>query len=237
MLYSGVTGKISVKKGSGETVEVMHSSNWNVDLKREIGELSCFGNSWKEKLPGLKDWTAGLDGPADFETGNGQDDLFAAFDDGDLVECAFYLDANTFLKGTAYVESLSVKHAADGHAEATTNLTGNDGVLLNVPSSTPVSTVLGELDVTSVAGTASGDSLIKVDPSSPGSGNKFVYKLGTAYSAFEYDASLTTGWIEFTPGANGANIACGSSTKITVAEVTSGNKARGRGIAVLVKHA
>jgi len=97
-----------------------------------------------------------------------------------------------------------------------------------------VPSTLGELDVTSVAGTATNGTIINVDPATPEAGNKFVYKLGTAYATFAYDATLTTGWTEFN---SGAEIAAGTSTKITVAEVTADGRARKRGIAVLVKKA
>lgn len=98
-----------------------------------------------------------------------------------------------------------------------------------------VPSTLGELDVTSAAGsTAANYTVIRVDPSTPATGNKFVYKLGTAYTTFAYDATLTTGWTEF---ESGDDIDAGTSTKITVAEVTSDGRARKRGIAVLVKKA
>lgn len=93
---------------------------------------------------------------------------------------------------------------------------------------------LTELDVTSVAdATTSGSSVITVDQTA-GTDNKFVYKLGTVYTSFNYD-SVLTGWTDL---PEDGVIACGTSTKITVAEVVSAtNKARARGIATLVKKA
>jgi hypothetical protein len=92
---------------------------------------------------------------------------------------------------------------------------------------------LGELDVTSAAGADTNGSVITIDPSSAGSGNSFVYKLGAAYTPFDYDDTLTAGW---TAIASGDDIACSTNTKITVAKiVTATGKARSRGIAVLVK--
>lgn len=94
---------------------------------------------------------------------------------------------------------------------------------------------LGELDITSTAGTvASGDSVITVDRAA-GTDNKFVYKLGTSYTSFDYDSVLSSGWTDLPAGGV---VACGTSTKITVAEVVSAtSKARARGIATLVKKA
>lgn len=95
--------------------------------------------------------------------------------------------------------------------------------------------VFSELDVTSAAGSvAVNDTVITVDPASAGTGNKYVYKLGTSsYTSFAYDDVLTTGWTDL---AAGGLVAAGTSTKITVALVVSATgAARGRGIAALVK--
>ena len=94
--------------------------------------------------------------------------------------------------------------------------------------------VLTEIDVASVAGTvAVNDTVITIDPASPDSGYKYVYKLGTSYATVAYDQVLTTGWTDLD---SGDTIAAGTSTKITVCLVTEADsKARARGIATLVK--
>lgn len=92
---------------------------------------------------------------------------------------------------------------------------------------------LEELDVTSAAGAVSGGTVLTVDPASAGTGNKYVYKMGASYTTFDYDDTLT-GWTDFTTD----EIAAGAATKVTVAKVvTATGKARGRGIAALVKRA
>lgn len=232
MLYSGVTGKITVKKPGETAVDVLHMSSWNVDLSKEIIEQVSFGNDYKEKIPSVKDWSASADGAADFGPEASQELLHEAFEDGYEVEASFYLDANTFLRGSALVESLNVSHAADGKGEVSISLAGSNAVALTVPSVPPAQTTLDELAVASTAGSSTNDTVLTISPASPGSGNKFVYKLGPSFTAFAYDASLAAGWTEF---ASGDNIAAGANTKVTVAEVTAGNKARGRGVAVLVK--
>lgn len=95
---------------------------------------------------------------------------------------------------------------------------------------------LGELDVTSVADTTtSGSSVITVDQT-VGSDNKYVYKLANSYASVSYDEVLSSStWTDL---PNDGIIACGTSTKITVAEVVSTSmKARSRGIATLTKKA
>ena len=133
-LYSGVTGKISVKKGTGTAIEVMHASGWTIEKSKDIIDNAFFKNNYKEKTPDIKDWTASLDGQADFAAGNGQKDLDDAFEDGAVVECVFYLDDDTFFTGDALIESLSIEHAADGSASVSISLSGSGGVDLTVPS-------------------------------------------------------------------------------------------------------
>lgn len=92
--------------------------------------------------------------------------------------------------------------------------------------------VLGELDVTSEAGTvAVNDTVITVDPATAGEGFKYVYKKGTSYETFLYNQDLST-WTEL---AETGLVAAGTSTKITVAKVTTAGLARARGIAAIVK--
>ena len=99
MLYSGVTGKISIKKGTGTAVEAAHIASFNVELSKEIIEVVSFGDEYKEKIPSIKDWTASADGAADFATAGGQKLLYDAFEDGAKVEAVFYLDTTTFFTG------------------------------------------------------------------------------------------------------------------------------------------
>ena len=88
--------------------------------------------------------------------------------------------------------------------------------------------ILRTLEVQSVAG-AKGKSVITVAPSA-GSGNKMVYKTGTAAETPDFDEVLT-GWTDLpsdgiiTPGA--------SDTTVSVAEVDSSSKAKSLGSASL----
>lgn len=230
--YTGITGKIAVKK-NGVTTDVLHMSGFNVDVSRDILEIVSFGRSTKEKKPGMKDWSAGADGSADFADGAGQDVLWEAFNDGEQIEATFYLDDDTFLRGVGLIESLSITNAADGKADVSIGLAGEDAVALTVPADPPVAASLGELDVGSTAGGTTNGTVLTITPTTPATGNTYVYKLGTTYTAFAFDAALTTGWTALT----GSEIAAGSSTRVTVAEVTAGNLARSRGVAVLVKKA
>lgn len=96
----------------------------------------------------------------------------------------------------------------------------------------PTLSTLTELDVVTVAGeVASGDTIVTVDPATAGVGMKYVYKKGTSYETFAFGQDLSA-WTDL--AADGL-VAAGTSTKITVAKVTTAGAARGRGIAVINK--
>lgn len=105
------------------------------------------------------------------------------------------------------------------------------GVVFGQIDSTPT---LGEITVTSTAGTASGDSNIAVSGYTPGAGESYFYKLGLdAAPVVTYGQKLGTGWTAITPPAD---ITPGTKTKITVASVDSNGRAQAAGTATVVKN-
>ena len=130
MLYTGVTGKISIDGN-----EILHMANWSVDLSKNILDDVSFGQPFKGKAPGINDWSSSFDGTTDFSTGSGQYDLVTAFANGTFVDADFYLDDDTFLSGNALIESLSISSAADGKSDISIGLAGNLGVLFTLPPS------------------------------------------------------------------------------------------------------
>lgn len=105
------------------------------------------------------------------------------------------------------------------------------GVVFGQIDSTPT---LGEITVTSTAGTASGDSNIAVSGYTPGAGESYVYKLGAdAAPVVTYGQKLGAGWTAITPPAD---ITPGTKTNITVASVDSNGRAQAAGTATVVKN-
>jgi len=135
-LYSGVTGKISIKKGKDTAIDIVHMSSWSVEMTKEIIDVVSFGDDYKEKVPSIKDWSASADGSADFAADGGQKMLLDAFESGEKLTGSFYLDDDTFLVGDCYIESLSIEHAADGKGDISISLAGSKAVSLTVPSDT-----------------------------------------------------------------------------------------------------
>ncbi len=132
-LYTGVTGKLSIKRGTATEVDIVHMSTFSVELSKEILEVISFGNDYKEKIPSIKDWTASAEGTADFAADGGQKLLLEAFESGEMLTASFYLDEDTFLQGKCFVESVSVSDAADGKADISISLAGSNAVVLTVP--------------------------------------------------------------------------------------------------------
>lgn len=133
-LYSGVTGKISTKIGTGEAKDLLHMATWSVSLTKAMIEVTSFGSDYKEKVPGIKDWTAKSDGTADFASTSGQADLIDAFENGTVIEGAFYLDDDTFLKGNCYITDLQIDHDAAGAAKISISVAGSGKATLTTPT-------------------------------------------------------------------------------------------------------
>ena len=105
------------------------------------------------------------------------------------------------------------------------------GVVIGQVDSTPT---LGEITVTSEAGTASGDTKITLSGYSPASGEKYVYKFGaSAAPSVSYGQKLGSTWTEMT---SPAQLTPGANTKITVASVDANGRAQAAGDATVVKN-
>ena len=134
MLYNGITGGIKAGATELAATDVLHMSTWDVDMSTDIKEISSFGKEYKEKLPGIKDWSASASGAADFETASGQKTLLDAWNAGQIVFATFLLTETTFFKGTALIESIKISQDVEGNATIDISLTGTDGVVLTIPA-------------------------------------------------------------------------------------------------------
>lgn len=132
-LYTGVTGYIKIGEGVSAAT-IAHMSSWEVELTKEMVEVVSFGNDYKEKIPSIKDWSATADGAADFEAASGQADLIDAFESGDLLTFGFGIDADTYMEGTGYIESLSISNEADGNVSISMSVAGSNAIMLNLPA-------------------------------------------------------------------------------------------------------
>lgn len=106
-----------------------------------------------------------------------------------------------------------------------------DGVVYGQVDATPS---LGEITVTSEAGTASGDTKITLSGYSPASGESYVYKFGASEApAVTYGQKLGSSWKSLT---SPAQLTPGANTKITVASIDANGRAQAAGNATVVKN-
>ena len=129
MLYTGITGKVKLEDNI-----IAHIANFSLETTSEIQEVISFGNKFKEKVPSILDWTADVDGAADFASDSGQKDLWDAMNNQTLLTFGFYLNDTTYMEGSGYIESLSIDNAADGNAEISASISGSGALELTVPT-------------------------------------------------------------------------------------------------------
>ena len=127
-LYSGKTGYI--KKGTGiSAVTIAHMSSFSLEMSTDIIEVVAFGNTYKEKIPSIMDWSASADGNCDFEAGHGQKELVSAYQNGELVTIGLGITENIYFEGTAYIESLSIENASDDSPTISIEFAGSNAIV------------------------------------------------------------------------------------------------------------
>ena len=128
MLYSGKTGYI--KKGTSSSgTKIAHMSSFSLELSTDIIEVVAFGNTYKEKIPSIMDWTASAEGNCDFETGHGQADLITAYQNGELITIGLGITDNIYFEGTCYIESLSIENASDDSPTISIEFAGSNAIV------------------------------------------------------------------------------------------------------------
>ena len=87
--------------------------SWELSPSANILDNTAFGNAWKVKVSGLKDWTAKVSGRYDFTDTNGQMALWTAFLNGTSVSLELDVDGTHKFTGTALVKSPPIKTGVD----------------------------------------------------------------------------------------------------------------------------
>ena len=133
-LYSGKTGYI--KKGNSTNgVIIGHMSSFSLELSTDIIEVVAFGNTYKEKIPSIMDWSASADGNCDFESGHSQDELVAAYNNGDLITIGLGITEDIYFEGTCYIESLTIDNASDDSPTISIEFAGSNAIVFTNNSS------------------------------------------------------------------------------------------------------
>lgn len=129
-LYSGKTGYI--KKGNSTSgVVIGHMSSFSLELSTDIIEVVAFGNTYKEKIPSIMDWSASAEGNCDFEAGHSQDELVEAYQNGELITIGLGITENIYFEGTCYIESLTIENASDDSPTISVEFAGSNAIVFN----------------------------------------------------------------------------------------------------------
>lgn len=129
--YTGLTAAISLK---GQTLAYMNNLELNLD--RNIIEILQFGAEYKEKIPGIKNWTASVEGTVAFDKDGNQAKLVEMFESGEEVELQVLLKSGTYFEGNAIIASLSISGTPDEALTISADFEGSGAVALTVGGTT-----------------------------------------------------------------------------------------------------
>lgn len=125
--YTGLTAAILV---GGKPLAYMNNLELNLD--RSIIEILQFGAQYKEKIPGIKNWTASVEGTVAFDAAGSQKVLVEKFESGEEIELQTQLKDGTYFEGKALVASLSISGTPDEALTINAEFEGSGAVTLTV---------------------------------------------------------------------------------------------------------
>lgn len=128
--YTGLTAAILV---GGQPLAYMNNLELNLD--RSIIEVLQFGAQYKEKIPGIKNWTASVEGTVAFDAAGSQKILVEKFESGEEIELQTQLKDGTYFEGNALVASLSISGTPDEALTISAEFEGSGAVTLTVGGS------------------------------------------------------------------------------------------------------
>lgn len=114
--YSGTAG--SVVYTTGGTTLVGEIKEWSFDGAAETVETTAFGQTYKSRIPGLRDGGGSFSGNFD-HADTAQLALVNSFLGGSAVALRLYMSSAKYISiGTAYFEGFSPSMSYDGVGEA-----------------------------------------------------------------------------------------------------------------------
>lgn len=126
--YTGLTARIKI---NNTLIGYLNSVDLTMD--KDIAEIVQFGAEYKEKVPGIKNWTASAEGSVAFASGESQHKLYQAYVSGELVTLTIQLDEVTYFEGKALVSSLNISGAPDDAMSLSAEFEGSGGITLTLP--------------------------------------------------------------------------------------------------------
>lgn len=129
--FTGLTASVKIGKDA-EAKTLAYISGCTLSLSKDIIEILAFGMTYKEKVPSIKDWSLSIDGTVALVKNGTQEQLYQAFESGDLISLGIYLDDNTYFDGAGYVSSFEIEAAPDDKINLTSEISGNGATVMHL---------------------------------------------------------------------------------------------------------
>lgn len=129
--FTGLTAQVKIGE-SASAKTLAYISGCTLSLSKDIIEILSFGMDYKEKVPSIKDWTLSVDGTVALADGGTQEQLYNAFESGELVHLGIYLDDNTYFDGAGYVSSFEIEAAPDDKISLSSEISGNGATVMHL---------------------------------------------------------------------------------------------------------
>ena len=130
--FTGLTAKLMIGTSEANTL-LGYVSGVDLTLEKEIIEILCFGQKFKEKVPAIHDWSASIDGTVALANGGSQKQLYDAFEKDTALTVGIYLDETTYFTGTGYVQNFNISAAPDDKISLSCEIAGSGATTLTVP--------------------------------------------------------------------------------------------------------
>jgi predicted secreted protein len=145
--YTGLTALVKIN-----SMTIGYINGVELNLEKEIVEVSQFGSSYKRKIPAIKNWSASAEGTVAFASGGAQHKLYQAFESGEAVTLTTKLDETVYFEGDALVKSLSISGSPEDKMSISVEFEGDGGLEFILPETVQVVIRSGAGGTTSPAG-------------------------------------------------------------------------------------
>lgn len=106
--------------------DVANIASWDLDISVDMQDVTALGDSWKENISGLKEWSASAEGHWDVASDtNGQTAFQTSFLAGTAVTLKLYVNSTNYYSGSAFISNMSVSDPVDGKVDVSFEFTGN----------------------------------------------------------------------------------------------------------------
>jgi len=127
-IHSGTQGSVVYSTANGTAGTLIGGmKTWSLSVEGEVLDTSAFGQDWRSKDLGIKQWTGSFEGNKD-GTNAAQNAVWSQLLAGSKAEVTFYMGTIDRYYGTVVITSEEPTQTFDGFAETTYNFEG-DGTL------------------------------------------------------------------------------------------------------------